>query len=59
MLRSKLAYNQRLLEVNQRMAYQEILNKCHDVVITETDLYEAKAPLKPNIKSPVQDDWDR
>ena len=41
MLKSELEYNQCLLEVNQCMAYQGVLDNCHNVGITETDLQEA------------------
>ena len=59
MIISKLTYNQQLLEVNQRMAYQAVLDNDHDLGITETDLHEAQAPLKTSIRGPAQDDWER
>lgn len=40
MLQSKLAYKQWLLKWNQRMAYQDVLDNCHDIGITETDLHK-------------------
>ena len=56
---SELAYDQRLLEVNQRISYQRVLDNCHDVGITETDLHDAQEPLKSSIRRPVRDDWKR
>lgn len=59
MLKSELEYNQCLLDVNQCMVYQGVLDNCHDVGITETDLHEAQAPLKPSIRRLAQCNWER
>ena len=58
-LRSEMKYDQQMIEMNQRLAYQGLLNNCKDVGITETELQEAQAPLKPSIRRPAMEDWER
>ena len=38
------------------MAYQEVLDNCHDVGITKIDLLDAQAPLNLSIRHPARDD---
>ena len=59
LLRSEMAYDQRVIEVNQRLAYQGVLDNCKDVGITDTELQEAQAPLNPSIRRPEMVDWER
>ena len=47
------------MEKNQRLAYQGLLDNCNDVGITEAELQEAQAPLKPSIRRPEIEDWER
>ena len=49
-LRSEMEYDQRLIEMNQRLAYQGVLNNCKNVGITETEIQQAQAPLNPSIR---------
>ena len=48
-----------VLEDNQRMAYQGMLDRCSDLNVFEIDIEEAQAPLKPNIRPPASEDWER
>ena len=48
-----------MIERNQQLAYQGLLDNCKDVGITEAELQEAQAPLKPNIRRPEMEDWER
>ena len=48
-----------MIERNQRLAYQRVLDKCEDIGITEAELQEAQAQLKPNIKRPEMIDYER
>ena len=41
MLRSEMEYNQQVIEMNQRLAYQGVLDNCNDVRITKAELQEA------------------
>ena len=45
--------------MNQRLAFQGVLDNCHDVGITETELQEAQAPLNPSIRRPAMEDWEK
>ena len=47
------------MERSQRLAYQGLLDNCNNVRITEAELQEAQAPLKPNIRRPEIEDWER
>lgn len=53
------SYNQWLLEENRRMAYQGHLDQCSDYNVFEIDLEEAQKPLKPSIRPPAVEDWER
>ena len=59
MFQSELLYDQHVIKRNQRIAYQGVLDNCEDVGITEADLHEAQAPLKPTIRRPEMIDYDR
>ena len=59
MFHSKLLYDQHVIERNQRLAYQGVLDNCEDIGITEAELQEAQAPLKPTIRRPETLDYDR
>ena len=48
-----------MIERNQRLAYQGMLDNCEDVGITEAELHEAQAPLKPTIRRPEPIDYER
>ena len=56
---SELLYDQHVIKQNQQLAYQGVLDNCEDVGITEAELHEAHAPLKPNIRRPETIDYDR
>ena len=53
---SKMEYDQRVIEMNQRLTYQGVLDNCKDIGITETELQEAQAPLNPSIRQPDMED---
>ena len=52
-------FDQWLLEENRRMAYQGLLDECSDYNVFEVDLEEAQKPLKPSIRPPAVEDWER
>ena len=54
-----MEYDQQVMEKNQRLAYQGLLDNCNDVGITKAELQEAQAPLKPSIRRPKMEDWER
>ena len=56
---SKMEYDQFVIEMNQQLAYQGVLDNCKDVAITEAELQEAQASLKPSIRRPEMKDWER
>ena len=56
MLRSELEYDQQITKTNQQLKFQGVLENCHDVGITESELQEAQAPLNPSIRRPVIED---
>ena len=58
-LRSELQYDQQVMERNQQLVYQGLLDNCNDVGITETELQKSQAPLKPSIRRPGMEDWER
>ena len=58
-IRSEMEYDQQVMERNQRLAYQGLPDSCNDVGITETELHEAQAHLKPSIRRPEMEDWER
>ena len=58
-LRSEMEYGQKIIERKQRLAYQGLLDKCKDVGITEVELQEAQVLLKPSIRRPEMEDWER
>ena len=58
-LRSKMEYDQQVIEKNQRLVYQDILDNCKDVGITKAELQEAQVPLKPSIRRPEIENWER
>ena len=41
------------------MAYQGVLDNCSDYNVYEADLEEAQAPLKPSIRPPTVEDWEK
>ena len=41
------------------MAYQGHLDECSDYNVFEIDLEEAQQPLKPSIRPPAVEDWER
>ena len=41
------------------MAYQGHLDECSDYNVFEVDLEEAQKPLKPSIRPPAVEDWER
>ena len=49
---SEMEYDQRVIEMNQELAYQGVLDNCKDVGITEAELQEAQASLNPSISRP-------
>ena len=59
MFRSELLHDQNVIERNKRLSYQGVLDNCKDVGITETDLQEAQAPLKPINRRPEMLDYKR
>ena len=56
MLHSELEYNQQIIKTNQQLAFQGVLDNCHNVGITESELQEAQAPLNPSIRCPTMED---
>mmetsp|Transcript_41755 Transcript_41755/g.46612 ORF Transcript_41755/g.46612 Transcript_41755/m.46612 type:complete len:242 (+) Transcript_41755:2105-2830(+) len=56
---SKFQYDKYVIERNQRLAYQGVLDNCEDVGITEAELHEAQAPLKPTTRRPEPIDYVR
>ena len=58
-LRSKMEYDRQMIERNQQLAYQGLLNNCSDVRIIKAELQEAQALLKPSIRQPEMEDWER
>ena len=48
-----------MIEMNQRLAYQGVLDNCKDVGITEAELQQAQAPLNPSIRRPELEDWEK
>ena len=54
-----MEYDQQVIERNQRLAYQGVLDNCNDVGITEAELQEAQAPLKPSNRQPEPIDYER
>ena len=58
-LRSEMEYDRQVMKRNQRLAYQGLLDNCNDVGITEAELQEAQAPLKPSIRRLEMEDWGR
>ena len=59
MIRNDNDFDERLFEDNRRMAYQGMLDNCNDYHVYETDLEQAKEPLKPSIRPPADEDWER
>ena len=59
MLCSELEYDQKMIQMNQRLVFQRVLDNCHEVGITETELQEAQAPLNPSIRRPTMVDCER
>ena len=59
MFHSELLYDQHVIKKNQRLAYQGVLDNCEDVGITEAELQETQAPLKPTIRRPEMIDYER
>ena len=59
MFHFEFLYEQHVTERNQRLAYQDILDNCADVGITEAELHEAQAPLNPTIRQPEPIDYSR
>ena len=45
--------------MNQRLAYQGVLNNCNNVGITKSELQEAQAPLTPSIRQLKMEGWER
>ena len=58
-LHSDMEYDQQVIERNQQLAYQGLLDNCKNVGITKAELQEAQAPLKPSIRRPEIEDWER
>ena len=54
-----MEYDQQVIERNQRLAYQGVLDNCNDVGITEAELQEAQAPLKPSNRRLEPIDYER
>ena len=47
------------LERNKRLAYQGKIDELEDVGITEAELHQAQAPLKPTVRRPDPQDYER
>ena len=45
--------------MNQRLAFQGVLDNYHDVRISESGLQEVQEPLNPSIRQPAIEDWER
>ena len=58
-LRSEMEYDQRVIGMNRRLAYQGVLDNCKDVGITEAELQQAQAPLNSSIRRPEVENWER
>ena len=58
-LRSKMEYDQQVIERNQQLTYQGLLDNCKDAGIAIAELQEAQTPLKPSIRRPEKEDWER
>ena len=56
---SEMEYDQQVIERNQRLAYQGGLDNCNDITITEAELQEAQAPLKPSNRRPEVINYER
>ena len=41
------------------MAHQGMLDECGDYFVYEVDLEQAHEPLKPSIRPPADEDWER
>ena len=51
-----MEYDQRVIKMNQRLAYQGVLDNCKDIRITEAELQEVQAPLNLSIRQPKMED---
>ena len=59
MFHSDFLYDQYVIKRNQCLAYQKMLDNCEDIGITEADLHEAQAPLKPTVRRPEPIQYER
>ena len=56
---SEMDYDRQIMEINQRLAFQGLLDNYSDVGITEAELQATQAPLKQGTRRPVVEDWER
>ena len=54
-----MEFDQQVMERNYRLAYQDLLDNCADVHITEAEVQEARDPLIQEIRRPEAQDWER